>query len=546
MARLQVRRGTAAAWTSANPTLSSGEPGYESDTGNFKFGDGTTSWSTLPYFEGGSGGGGGGPTTHVVRYADDFGAVHDGKEVRDGAMTNGSPALTSATAAFVAGDVGKSITVHGAGVSGRALSSTILSRQSSSQVTLTNNSNATVSNKHVLWGTDDTFAIRDTVDDAVAACVADKTYYCEVQFSAGIHCLAAATSKGGAARGNSQIPLPSFEPATGQKVTIVLKGLHDAGAWNHWLQTQSQKSGAVLRTMLVEQATDGTWGAPSVIGGPTADQPSGSQFSNIRVIVDGITVVTPVDPSLLALDLRRAAQADVPNFSALADGLPAELLASTTNQNGIGLYMPSINNNDSCNIGIYGCEGFYYGIGFSDHLCAQRVGLIYCNTAMFINAASGVPVHGATILMASVEACATIIEKTNSSNNRFPIFIGCVHTETGTGTDFKDVGNNLHGSIGYSNNAGAADPTVTGCRNVKIENVNRTRGNITAPSLPASTVPSTPIFRDAAVTISGGTVTAVAIDSETTGLTAGTFVVPCGQTITLTYSSAPTWKWTLL
>lgn len=45
-----LRRDTAANWTSANPVLGSGEPGYESDTNKLKFGDGTTAWTSLEYF----------------------------------------------------------------------------------------------------------------------------------------------------------------------------------------------------------------------------------------------------------------------------------------------------------------------------------------------------------------------------------------------------------------------------------------------------------------------------------------------------------------
>ena len=47
--QIQIRRGTAAQWTSANPTLASGEFGYESDTGKFKIGNGSTAWSSLSY-----------------------------------------------------------------------------------------------------------------------------------------------------------------------------------------------------------------------------------------------------------------------------------------------------------------------------------------------------------------------------------------------------------------------------------------------------------------------------------------------------------------
>jgi len=48
--QIQVRRGTASQWTSANPTLASGEWGYETDTGKVKIGDGTTAWTSLAYF----------------------------------------------------------------------------------------------------------------------------------------------------------------------------------------------------------------------------------------------------------------------------------------------------------------------------------------------------------------------------------------------------------------------------------------------------------------------------------------------------------------
>lgn len=47
--KLQIRRGTASQWTTASPTLLNGEIGYETDTGNFKIGDGTTGWTSLAY-----------------------------------------------------------------------------------------------------------------------------------------------------------------------------------------------------------------------------------------------------------------------------------------------------------------------------------------------------------------------------------------------------------------------------------------------------------------------------------------------------------------
>ena len=47
--QIQLRRGTAASWTSTNPTLGAGEIGFETDTGNFKIGTGAAAWASLPY-----------------------------------------------------------------------------------------------------------------------------------------------------------------------------------------------------------------------------------------------------------------------------------------------------------------------------------------------------------------------------------------------------------------------------------------------------------------------------------------------------------------
>lgn len=47
--QFQFRRDTAANWTANNPILLSGELGIETDTKQFKIGDGVTSWTTLAY-----------------------------------------------------------------------------------------------------------------------------------------------------------------------------------------------------------------------------------------------------------------------------------------------------------------------------------------------------------------------------------------------------------------------------------------------------------------------------------------------------------------
>jgi hypothetical protein len=47
--QIQLRRGLAASWTSANPTLAEGEIGVATDTGQFKIGNGSTAWNSLGY-----------------------------------------------------------------------------------------------------------------------------------------------------------------------------------------------------------------------------------------------------------------------------------------------------------------------------------------------------------------------------------------------------------------------------------------------------------------------------------------------------------------
>lgn len=69
-------------------------------------------------------------------------------------------------------------------------------------------------------------------------------------------------------------------------------------------------------------------------------------------------------------------------------------------------------------------------------------------------------------------------------------------------------------------------------------------GLLTAPAIPISTVALVNPFPYAAlVTITGGTVSVITVGTTVTGLTSGTVVLAIGQTITLTYSAAPTWVW---
>jgi len=46
---IKFRRDTANNWTTVNPVLANGEPGFDSTNNKFKFGDGVSDWANLPY-----------------------------------------------------------------------------------------------------------------------------------------------------------------------------------------------------------------------------------------------------------------------------------------------------------------------------------------------------------------------------------------------------------------------------------------------------------------------------------------------------------------
>ena len=70
--------------------------------------------------------------------------------------------------------------------------------------------------------------------------------------------------------------------------------------------------------------------------------------------------------------------------------------------------------------------------------------------------------------------------------------------------------------------------------------------SISSPAVPLTTVPVTNgTGTVVAVTISAGTLTSVVVNGTQAGTTAGTYLVPAGGAISVTYSVAPTWAWAL-
>jgi hypothetical protein len=399
-----------------------------------------------------------------------YGAKGDGQVVTDGAMASGSAVLTSATANFQASDVGKAISVKGAGPTGvTTLVTTIASRQSATQVTLTaaNASGGAVSGAVVIWGTDDTAAIQSAVN-AAEAYLGTHTY-AQVYFPPKPYIVAGAlnTSKSG----NGQIVFGPYAVA-GNKKILEFRGETDgAAAVRHWQQTSPQFSGSCLISLGVyssttAQTTDiNAHGNPAVICGPNEGSgygktSGGAVFSNMQAVVKNLTILTTHSAYGItygALSLWGVANAHVENFGYGTAGVVTGNDYASPGTFGAGLsagcLLPAPGNNDHVVAKNISCGGGYtYALFLTEHAMIDRYMALYSWAGLVVvgsYAGSVGSVHSMHVISASIEACTHELYIMGvGSQGVGPTIYANISTESGTPNIAGSSSSAVNGALG--------------------------------------------------------------------------------------------------
>lgn len=507
-----------------------------------------------------------------------FGAKGDTKAFRDGVMAStGSPVLTSATANFTSADVGKAIIVNvgAAGANQAPLITTILSWQSATQVTLNANPPATAAGNPFAYGTDDTAALRSAWAAAQAYSQSSPYGYGEMYLSK-LYTMAGAPvlgSTSGPFYGNSLLPMTAPNIAGTDMARITGINCVPAGdSMNYFEQKSALVPGAGIFAMSAAPVPDGTWGIPSVIGGPTVSSGSGftltGGFANIGLHVNGnLKIVVPYNPGWIGIDSRYmpTVSGDRYGYQMFAVGVLGggngptlgSVPGGSWNFNGAAIRFPVMNNNDKCDFGSITAEGVADAVWIADHVSIRRLTCINNANALVIDNTNGSGsgfIHGSWIGSASFEGQTNnLIVVAGSQASTFPLNIGLLDSENSGITDVNDAGV-LTGTI-YWYNINATTPIVSGTTRIKLINQRLGPGIWGgAPAVPATGVAVSAAnlpWRDASVNIiaSGATITAVTVGGTAlTGITTGIVPVPdaAGTSIALSYTGGPpTWQWIL-
>lgn len=402
-------------------------------------------------------------------------------------------------------------------------------------------------------GTDDTANLRALIASAMAYMAASQGY-AEIWLDPAVYTIAATPLKNSTNQGNSQLPLnPVGNSGPCQRLVIRSTGGGAPPNPNFAASGVQLGAGPVLLSTLTGQSNDGTWGAPSVLGGPTPQQGWGynggsPNFSNLMIDIEGITVMTQgPSPTMIGFDFRGLTKMSASGAS-LVDATVSQMSSTQPTSNwALGLCSPDVGNSDLSDIDTWTSYGYAWGLELSEHANAKRITVVYCNQGIALNAGPGQ--RGFHIGYLSAESNGSHVVSYGGSSA--PLHIGHMDVEGtahygGSGYDIDDSGGTLYGQVLLSKQNGPSQIAVNGCANLEIISGQLGgRGYVSGIAFAGYGTPLlNPEWRHAWVTVSGGTVTGIKVDGQATGLTSGAVRVPSGKTLEIDGSgSAPTVQW---
>lgn len=301
----------------------------------------------------------------VSYFAEAYNAKGDGKQLLDAAIASTSHTLVSASAPFVAGDVGKTIQINGAGAAGIALITTISGFTSATTVTLTAAAGTTTTSASAYYGTDDAAAIQAAVNVIVAA--GGGT----VQFQAKIYIV------------GTSIKFPAVDLSTGKLVPLAFEGaMQPPWSFNELGANQMSIGGTIL------MATSGT-----------AFDATSAVYSSVFVSIRHLLVRTRDNPTTTAVNLYYAAMARVD--MAIDTGIPSNSQSYPTTVNTFGLQTPAKDNGGSTIIDNIFVTGYRIGVQMNEHAVLVDGFIYQCFAGLSFEATN----HDSHVIRISISAC---------------------------------------------------------------------------------------------------------------------------------------------
>lgn len=311
-----------------------------------------------------------------------YGAKGDGRQVFDG-VTNGTTTFTSATAAFTQADVGKIIRIPRGTSSTAAFVGTIASVSNSTTVLLNSAASATTTADTVVFGSDNTTALRATLD----AC---NTGGGGVVFGpAGWYLFGGPliTSYYGT-NPNSQIPWPvtSFDSTTGTQNQFFRRRFIFRGEATGLISLPvnggagAHPPGATIYETIIDGSTSGS--VPATFFGTKSPDVGGLNLNANEVSFEDLIIEVPTNsenrgPSIGGINAYYSAGTTIRNCAVVIDGLGQSSSLPTNDVAGIVLNRRGGELANDCeNVSI---AGFPYGLITSDHALVKAVSIYWCN-----------------------------------------------------------------------------------------------------------------------------------------------------------------------